>query len=50
MNQREHMLRVMKKENTPWMKTHGILPTFDNKKDQFIEKYQVLLNNVDIDM
>ena len=47
-NPREHRLRVMHKEGTPWMRTHGILPTFENKKDQFIEKYQVLLQNVDL--
>lgn len=34
----------MTREGTPWIGTHGFYPTFDNKKDAFIQKYQVLLD------
>mmetsp|Transcript_33582 Transcript_33582/g.33034 ORF Transcript_33582/g.33034 Transcript_33582/m.33034 type:complete len:97 (-) Transcript_33582:108-398(-) len=34
----------MNRENTPWIDTASFYPTFENKKDAFIEKYQVLLD------
>lgn len=43
-SQKEHTFRVMHRENTPWCQTEAFYPSFENKKDAFIQKYQVLLD------
>ena len=44
-SQKEHTFRVMNRENTPWLQTDGLYPSFENRKDTFIQKYQVLLEH-----
>eukprot|EP00347_Sterkiella_histriomuscorum_P002741 403366984 len=45
MTQNEHIKRVFTRENTPYM-MHGIVPSFEKRKDPFVQKYQILLNHV----
>ena len=44
-SQKEHTFRVMNREGTPWIQTDGLYPSFENRKDTFIQKYQILLDH-----
>ena len=44
-SQKEHTHRVINRENTPWVPTTSFFPTFENRKDTFIQKYQILLDH-----
>ena len=41
----DHVKRVITRENTPWVK-HSLVSHFENRKDPFVQKYQILLNHV----
>ena len=41
----DHVKRVITRENTPWVK-HSLVSNFENRKDPFVQKYQILLNHV----
>ncbi|CDW85280.1 UNKNOWN [Stylonychia lemnae] len=41
----EHVKRIISREGTPWVK-HSMIPSFQNRKDPFVQKYQILLNHV----
>ena len=34
----EHIKRILTKEGTPWVQ-HSLVPSFENKKDPFVQKY-----------
>ena len=42
---KEHTFRVMNREGIPWQETDGLYPSFQNRKDTFIQKYQILLDH-----